>query len=45
MVKLKLYTFLLLMGSMMLLAACSGKKQEDDSWYRPIDEFVPSISR
>ena len=28
------------MGSMMLLAACSGKKQEDDSWYRPIDEFV-----
>lgn len=40
MVKLKLYTFLLLMGSMMLLAACSGKKQEDDSWYRPIDEFV-----
>ena len=40
MVKLKLYTFLLLMGCMMLLAACSGKKQEDDSWYRPIDEFV-----
>ena len=40
MVKLKLYTFLLLMGCMMLLAACSRKKQEDDSWYRPIDEFV-----
>ena len=40
MVKLKLYTFLLLMGCMMLLAACSGKKQEDDSWYRSIDEFV-----
>ncbi len=40
MVKLKLYIWLLLMGCMMLLAACSGKKQEDDSWYRPIDEFV-----
>ena len=40
MVKLKLYTFLLLMGCMMLLAACSSEKKEDDSWYRPIDEFV-----
>lgn len=40
MVKLKLYTWLLLMGCMLLLAACSGKKQEDDSWYRPINEFV-----
>lgn len=28
------------MGCMLLLAACSGKKQEDDSWYRPINEFV-----
>lgn len=25
---------------MMLLAACSSEKKEDDSWYRPIDEFV-----
>lgn len=40
MVKLKLYTWLLLMGCMMLLAACSSEKKEDDSWYRPIDEFV-----
>lgn len=28
------------MGGMMLLAACSSEKKEDDSWYRPIDEFV-----
>lgn len=28
------------MGCMMLLAACSSEKKEDDSWYRPIDEFV-----
>ena len=40
MVKLKLYTWLLLLGCMMLLAACSSEKKEDDSWYRPIDEFV-----
>lgn len=40
MVKLKLYTWLWLMGCMMLLAACSSEKKEDDSWYRPIDEFV-----
>lgn len=25
---------------MMLLAACSSEKKEDDSWYKPIDEFV-----
>lgn len=25
---------------MLLLAACSSEKKEDDSWYRPIDEFV-----
>lgn len=24
----------------MLLAACSSEKKEDDSWYKPIDEFV-----
>lgn len=24
----------------MLQAACSSEKKEDDSWYRPIDEFV-----
>ena len=24
----------------MLLVACSSEKKEDDSWYRPIDEFV-----
>lgn len=40
MVKLKLYTWLWLKGCMMLLAACSSEKKEDDSWYRPIDEFV-----
>lgn len=40
MVKLKLYTWLWLMGCVMLLAACSSEKKEDDSWYRPIDEFV-----
>lgn len=40
MVKLKLYTWLWLMGCMMLLAACSSEKKEDDSWYIPIDEFV-----
>lgn len=40
MVKLKFYTWLWLMGCMMLLAACSSEKKEDDSWYRPIDEFV-----
>lgn len=28
------------MGCMMLLAACFSEKKEDDSWYRPIDEFV-----
>lgn len=28
------------MECMMLLAACSSEKKEDDSWYRPIDEFV-----
>lgn len=28
------------MGCMMLLAACSSEKKEDDSWYRPIDELV-----
>lgn len=28
------------MGCMMLLVACSSEKKEDDSWYRPIDEFV-----
>ena len=36
----KKYTWLWLMGCMMLLAACSSEKKEDDSWYRPIDEFV-----
>ena len=40
MTKLKKYTWLWLMGCMMLLAACSSEKKEDDSWYRPIDEFV-----
>lgn len=28
------------MECMMLLAACSSEKKEDDSWYSPIDEFV-----
>lgn len=28
------------MGCMMLLAACSSEKKEDDFWYKPIDEFV-----
>ena len=40
MIQLKKYTWLWLMGCMMLLAACSSEKKEDDSWYRPIDEFV-----
>lgn len=40
MTELKKYTWLWLMGCMMLLAACSSEKKEDDSWYRPIDEFV-----
>lgn len=40
MTELKKYTWLWLMGYMMLLAACSSEKKEDDSWYRPIDEFV-----
>lgn len=40
MTQLKKYTWLWLMGCMMLLAACSSEKKEDDSWYRPIDEFV-----
>ena len=39
MTQLKKYTWLWLMGGM-LLAACSSEKKEDDSWYRPIDEFV-----
>lgn len=39
MTQLKKYTWLWLMGCM-LLAACSSEKKEDDSWYRPIDEFV-----
>ena len=39
MTELKKYTWLWLMGCM-LLAACSSEKKEDDSWYRPIDEFV-----
>lgn len=40
MTELKKFTWLWLMGCMMLLAACSSEKKEDDSWYRPIDEFV-----
>lgn len=40
MTELKKYTWQWLMGCMMLLAACSSEKKEDDSWYRPIDEFV-----
>ena len=40
MTKLKKYTWLWLMECMMLLAACSSEKKKDDSWYRPIDEFV-----
>lgn len=40
MTQLKKYIWLWLMGCMMLLAACSSEKKEDDSWYRPIDEFV-----
>lgn len=40
MTQLKKYTWLWLMGCMMLQAACSSEKKEDDSWYRPIDEFV-----
>ena len=40
MTQLKKFTWLWLMGCMMLLAACSSEKKEDDSWYRPIDEFV-----
>ena len=40
MTQLKKYTWLWLMECMMLLAACSSEKKEDDSWYRPIDEFV-----
>lgn len=28
------------MGGMLLLAACSSEKKKDDSWYKPIDEFV-----
>lgn len=40
MTELKKYTWLWLMGCMMLLAACSSEKKEEDSWYRPIDEFV-----
>lgn len=40
MTELKKYTWLWLMGCMMLLAACSSEKKEDHSWYRPIDEFV-----
>lgn len=40
MTELKKYTWPWLMGCMMLLAACSSEKKEDDSWYRPIDEFV-----
>lgn len=39
MTELKKYTWLWLMGCM-LLVACSSEKKEDDSWYRPIDEFV-----
>lgn len=40
MTELKKYTWLWLIGCMMLLAACSSEKKEDDSWYRPIDELV-----
>ena len=40
MTELKKYTWLWLMGCMILLAACSSEKKKDDSWYRPIDEFV-----
>lgn len=40
MTQLKKYTWLWLMECMMLLAACSSEKKKDDSWYRPIDEFV-----
>ena len=39
MTELKKYTWLWLMGCM-LLAACSSEKKVDDSWYKPIDEFV-----
>lgn len=40
MTQLKKYTWLWLMECMMLLEACSSENKEDDSWYRPIDEFV-----
>lgn len=40
MTQLKKYTWLWLMGGMLLLAACSSEKKKDDSWYKPIDEFV-----
>ena len=40
MTELKKYTWLWLMGCMILLAACSSEKKKDDSWYRLIDEFV-----
>lgn len=40
MTQLKKHTWLWLMGCMLLLAACSSEKKKDDSWYRPIDEFV-----
>lgn len=40
MAKLDKYILLLLLSGVLLLASCSGKKQEDDSWYKPIDEFV-----
>ncbi len=40
MTKLDKYILLVLLGGVMLLASCSGKHQEDDSWYKPINEFV-----
>ena len=35
MTKLDKYILLVLLGGVMLLASCSGKHQEDDSWYKP----------
>lgn len=40
MAKLDKYILLVLLGGVLLLASCAGKDQEDDSWYKPIDEFV-----
>lgn len=40
MMRFKGYCQVIMVGISVLIASCAGRDIEDDSWYRPIDEFV-----